>query len=97
MANFLGKRRNPVWGTFTDEFTAMFYGTKRMELDHRDSVSMLRDEQAQAAPPRVGSTWTGRPLCCGGRIRSSNPDRNRLRDQCATSAVIRITIEVWVV
>ena len=49
------KRRNPVSGTFTDEFTAMFYGTKRMELDHRDSVSMLRDEEAQGAPPRVGA------------------------------------------
>ncbi|MEV6337152.1 DUF6191 domain-containing protein [Nocardia vinacea] len=48
------KRRNPVSGTFTDEFTEMFYGTKRMELDHRDSVSMLRDEEAQGAPPRVG-------------------------------------------
>jgi len=48
------KRRNPVSGTFTDEFTAMFYGTKRMELDHRDSISMLRDEEAQGAPPRLG-------------------------------------------
>ncbi|MEV5835805.1 DUF6191 domain-containing protein [Nocardia sp. NPDC052112] len=48
------KRRTPVSGTFTDEFTAMFYGTKRMELDHRDSVSMLRDEEAQGAPPQVG-------------------------------------------
>ncbi|WP_433197627.1 DUF6191 domain-containing protein [Nocardia sp. CA-107356] len=48
------KRRTPVSGTFTDEFTAMFYGTKRMELDHRDSVSMLRDEQNQGAPPQVG-------------------------------------------
>ncbi|MEV4128820.1 DUF6191 domain-containing protein [Nocardia sp. NPDC049707] len=47
-------RRTPISGTFTDEFTAMFYGTKRMELDHRDSVSMLRDEQNQGAPPRVG-------------------------------------------
>ncbi|WP_062980846.1 DUF6191 domain-containing protein [Nocardia anaemiae] len=48
------KRRNPVSSTFTDEFTAMFYGTKRMELDHRDSVSMLRDEHAQGAPPGFG-------------------------------------------
>jgi hypothetical protein len=41
--------------TFTEitvnEWTAMFYGTKRRELDHRDSWSMMRDEQAQAAPP----------------------------------------------
>ena len=48
------RRRTPVSGTFTDEFTAMFYGTKRMELDHRDSVSMLRDEEAKGAPPQVG-------------------------------------------
>lgn len=48
------RRRTPISGTFTDEFTALFYGTKRMELDHRDSVSMLRDEQAQGVPPRVG-------------------------------------------
>ncbi|MEV0296505.1 DUF6191 domain-containing protein [Nocardia sp. NPDC050710] len=48
------KRRNPVSGTFTDEFTALFYGTKRMELDHRDSISMLRDEQHRAAPPTIG-------------------------------------------
>ncbi|MBF6473814.1 MULTISPECIES: DUF6191 domain-containing protein [Nocardia] len=48
------RRRTPVSGTFTDEFTALFYSTKRMELDHRESVSMLRDEQAQGAPPLVG-------------------------------------------
>lgn len=48
------KRRTPVSGTFTDEFTAMLYGTKRMELDHRDSVSMLRDDQDQGAPPHLG-------------------------------------------
>ncbi|WP_433661001.1 DUF6191 domain-containing protein [Nocardia sp. CA-128927] len=45
------RRRTPVSGTFTDEFTALFYGTKRMELDHRESVSMLRDEDAEGAPP----------------------------------------------
>ncbi|MGK8487927.1 DUF6191 domain-containing protein [Nocardia asiatica] len=47
-------RRTPISGTFTDEFTALFYSTKRMELDHRESVSMLRDEQDQGAPPLVG-------------------------------------------
>ena len=40
--------------TYINEFTAMFYGTKRMELDHRDSVSMLREEYAQGAPPQLG-------------------------------------------
>ncbi|MGO4617970.1 DUF6191 domain-containing protein [Nocardia sp. 2YAB30] len=48
------RRRTPISGTFTDEFTALFYSTKRMELDHRESISMLRDEQDQGAPPRVG-------------------------------------------
>ncbi|MBF6164257.1 hypothetical protein IU486_05630 [Streptomyces gardneri] len=47
------RRRAPVSGTFTDEFTALFYATKRMELDHRESVSMLRDEQEGDAPPLV--------------------------------------------
>ncbi|WP_330233993.1 DUF6191 domain-containing protein [Nocardia sp. NBC_00508] len=47
-------RRTPLSGTFTDEFTALFYATKRMELDHRESVSMLRDERDQGAPPLVG-------------------------------------------
>ncbi|MEV6321930.1 DUF6191 domain-containing protein [Nocardia sp. NPDC051787] len=46
--------RTPISGTFTDEFTALFYGTKRLELDHRESVSMLRGEQDQGAPPLVG-------------------------------------------
>ncbi|MGH7869623.1 MAG: DUF6191 domain-containing protein, partial [Candidatus Dormibacteraceae bacterium] len=36
---------------YVNEFTAMFYGTKRMELDHRDSMSVMREEDAQGAPP----------------------------------------------
>ncbi|HEV2780331.1 MAG TPA: DUF6191 domain-containing protein [Actinophytocola sp.] len=51
------KRRNrpgtPLTATYINEFTAMFYGTKRMELDHRDSMSMMRKEDAEGAPPRV--------------------------------------------
>lgn len=38
-------------GTYTDEFTAVFYGTKRMELEHRQTMSMMRDEPEQSAPP----------------------------------------------
>jgi hypothetical protein len=41
----------PLTATYINEFTAMFYGTKRMELDHRDSMSMMREEDAQGAPP----------------------------------------------
>jgi hypothetical protein len=37
--------------TYVDEVTAMFYGTKRMELDHRNSTSVMREEDAQGAPP----------------------------------------------
>ncbi|WP_280258227.1 DUF6191 domain-containing protein [Nocardia abscessus] len=48
------RRRTPISGTFTDEFTALFHSTKRMELDHRESVSMLRDERDQGAPPLLG-------------------------------------------
>ncbi|ASR35998.1 hypothetical protein BAY61_14415 [Prauserella marina] len=44
----------PLAATYIDEFTAMFYGTKRMELDHRDSMSMMREDDAQGAPPRHG-------------------------------------------
>ncbi|MDQ3404433.1 MAG: DUF6191 domain-containing protein [Actinomycetota bacterium] len=44
----------PLTATYVDEFTAMFYGTKRMELDHRDSMSMMRVEDAEGAPPWVG-------------------------------------------
>jgi hypothetical protein len=46
-----GKRMS---ATYVDEYTAMFYGSKRMELDHRDSVEMLREEDAQGAPPWLG-------------------------------------------
>lgn len=41
----------PLSATYVNEVTALFYGTKRMELDHRDSMSMMREEDAQGAPP----------------------------------------------
>jgi hypothetical protein len=44
----------PISATYVNELTAMFYGTKRIELDHRDSVAVMRDEDAQGAPPRLG-------------------------------------------
>lgn len=40
-------RRTPLATVYVDEFTAMLYGTKRLELDHRDSTSMLREEDAR--------------------------------------------------
>ena len=47
-----GKRTGtPLAATYTDEVAAMFYGSKRLELHHRDSMSMMREEDAQGAPP----------------------------------------------
>ncbi|GAB3897287.1 DUF6191 domain-containing protein [Kibdelosporangium lantanae] len=43
----------PLAETYANELTAMFYGTKRMELDHRDSMSMMREEESDGAPPRA--------------------------------------------
>ncbi len=44
----------PLSATYVDEVTAMFYGSKRVELDNRASLSMMRKEDSQGAPPRVG-------------------------------------------
>jgi hypothetical protein len=39
--------------TYMDEMTAFLYGTKRRELDNRETMSMLLDgDIAQGAPPR---------------------------------------------
>ncbi|MFC5285707.1 DUF6191 domain-containing protein [Actinokineospora guangxiensis] len=46
-----GKAGTPLTATYVDEFTAIFYGTKRWELDHRDTQSMMREEDAQGGPP----------------------------------------------
>lgn len=51
------RRRKPgptLSATYVNEVTAMFYGSKRVELDHRDSWSMMREEDAQGAPPPLG-------------------------------------------
>ncbi|MGO1051929.1 DUF6191 domain-containing protein [Crossiella sp. CA198] len=44
----------PITATYVNELTAMFYGTKRDELDHRQSMSMMREDQVQGAPPPLG-------------------------------------------
>ncbi|WP_026423925.1 DUF6191 domain-containing protein [Actinokineospora inagensis] len=41
----------PVTATYVNEFTAIFYGSKRTQLDHRDSTSLLRDDQHQGDKP----------------------------------------------
>lgn len=48
------KKRTPISATYINEFTAIFYGTKRTELDHRDSMSLMREDDAQGAPPGLG-------------------------------------------
>ena len=67
-----GKRTKRSFTEITvNETAAIFYGTKRRELDHRDSWSMMRDEQDQAAPPGGpaidldGGTMTIRPDAAG--------------------------------
>ena len=50
-----GKRKErTLSATYVNEVTAFFYGTKRMELEHHDSMSMMRDEESQGAPPEYG-------------------------------------------
>jgi hypothetical protein len=44
----------PLSATYVNELTALFYGTKRMELDYRDSVALLRQDDAEGAPPGLG-------------------------------------------
>lgn len=44
----------PLAATFTEEFTAFWYGTKRVEFEHRDTMSMMREDEAQGAPPDTG-------------------------------------------
>ena len=65
MRHLTGKHTKRSFTEITvSEYTALFYGTKRRELDQRDSWSMMRDEQAQGAPPidLDSGTWhvTGR-------------------------------------
>jgi hypothetical protein len=51
------RRKRPgaeLSATYVNEFTAVFYGMKRRELDHRDSMSMMREEDAQGSPPGLG-------------------------------------------
>ncbi|HEX4725346.1 MAG TPA: DUF6191 domain-containing protein [Pseudonocardiaceae bacterium] len=49
----------PVSATYVNEVTAMFYGSKRMELDHRDSQSLMREDDAEGAPPHMGVDLDG--------------------------------------
>ncbi|MCE6995219.1 DUF6191 domain-containing protein [Saccharothrix sp. S26] len=45
------RKGTPLATTTVNEITAMFYGSKRRELDYRDSVAVMREEDTQSAPP----------------------------------------------
>ncbi|MCO6011642.1 DUF6191 domain-containing protein [Actinoallomurus purpureus] len=62
----------PLSATGFDEFTAAFQGSKRTELDHRQVERVLRDEDADGAPPanRVDLDQNV------AYITKSNPDRD---------------------
>jgi hypothetical protein len=49
---FSGPQSLPLSGTGFEEVDAFFTGAKRAELEERQSRSMLRDEEADGAPPR---------------------------------------------
>ncbi|MFD2079619.1 hypothetical protein SAMN05421678_116145 [Actinopolymorpha cephalotaxi] len=50
-----GRRQGtPLSSTYLNEFTAVFHATKRTELEHRESVSLIREEDPQGAPPGFG-------------------------------------------
>jgi hypothetical protein len=42
----------PLAAPGVDELNALFYATKRYELDERRTSLMLRDEEGDGAPPR---------------------------------------------
>nr|WP_033288704.1 DUF6191 domain-containing protein [Amycolatopsis jejuensis] len=66
--------------TYLDEVTAFLYGTKRNELEHRDSVEMTLDQDAQGAPP-LGNVDLERGVVVLHPDRpseSSSSDRGRL-------------------
>jgi hypothetical protein len=45
------KLRKSLYAIGDDQFTMLLTGSKRIELDHRDSFSMMRDDESQGAPP----------------------------------------------
>ncbi|MEU6426589.1 DUF6191 domain-containing protein [Microbispora sp. NPDC046973] len=45
------KSGKSISATGFDEFTAAFLSTKRMQLEQRQSETMLRDDQTDGAPP----------------------------------------------
>ncbi|GAA3574371.1 DUF6191 domain-containing protein [Amycolatopsis ultiminotia] len=57
--------------TYLDEVTAFLYGTKRAELDHRDSVEMTLEQEAQGAPP-LGAVDLDRGILV---VRPGNQDK----------------------
>ena len=48
-----GPQSLPLSGTGFEEVDAFFTGAKRAELEERHSRSLLRDDEADGAPPRT--------------------------------------------
>jgi hypothetical protein len=72
-ANGRKRLRRRLSSTYVEEVTAFLYGTKRRELEHRDSIEMLREEDAEGAPP-----WLGVDLDRGVVVvRPENPEHGR--------------------
>jgi hypothetical protein len=46
------RKSGDVSGVAFDEFTSFLYGTKRVELDQRATQSLMREDEADGAPPR---------------------------------------------
>ncbi|WP_207222463.1 DUF6191 domain-containing protein [Herbihabitans rhizosphaerae] len=48
------QRGTPLSATYVNEVTAMFNGSKRIELDYRDSMEIIKEEDSSGAPPAMG-------------------------------------------
>jgi hypothetical protein len=45
------KPRKSIYAPVDDQITMLLTGSKRIELAHRDSISMMRDDEDQGGPP----------------------------------------------
>ena len=67
-----GPQSLPLSGTGFEEVDAFFTGAKRAELEERHTRSMLRDDEANGAPPRIVVDLPSSP--CGRAGPTPAPD-----------------------
>lgn len=48
------KPRRSLYRIGDDQLTMLLTASKRIELEHRDSFSMMRDDEDQGGPPPLG-------------------------------------------